>query len=342
MAESSFLELLADIGRFPGTGDPRHVAGRYQAWIRRHGGASPALFAAWFNLGAELNGAGDKAGAIDAYRNALALRPDFYQAALNLGMILEAEGQTDAALAIWQQALQPEEVRTSLLAHRDRLAKPRPGAQQDTATVLHVGCGAYGREKLPQVFRGAGWREIRLDIDPDVQPDLVASVTDMRVIGDGTMDAVYSSHNIEHLYPHEGTLALSEMRRVLKPDGFLLITLPDLQEVARHIADGRLNDPLYVSPMGPIAPLDILFGHRPSLARGNTFMAHRSGFTGGTLAAALIGAGFSAAMVQRDPSSYALTAVAFRSMPGDEERVTAQACLLPAGDLATVLYTAAG
>ena len=124
------------------------------------------------------------------------------------------------------------------------------------------------------------WREIRLDIDPEVHPDFVASITDMHVISDGAVDAVYSSHNIEHLHPHDVPLALQEMHRVLKPDGFTLIKLPDLQEVARHVAEGKLEDPLYISPMGPIAPLDILFGHRPSLVGGNAFMAHRTGFTG--------------------------------------------------------------
>ena len=124
--------------------------------------------------------------------------------------------------------------------------------------VLHVGCGAYEPAKLHLMFQHSGWREIRLDIDPNVNPDVVASITDMQVISDAAVDAVYSSHNVEHLYPHEVPLALREMNRVLKPDGFAFIKLPDLQEVARFIADGKLEDPLYISPMGAIAPLDIL------------------------------------------------------------------------------------
>ena len=129
-------------------------------------------------------------------------------------------------------------------------------AEPGSLEVLHVGCGHEAREKLPPVFRQIGWREIRLDIDPDVHPDFVASMTDMRVIADQKVDAVYSSHNLEHLYPHEVPLALREMRRVLKPAGVAFIALPDLQEVARHVADGKLEDPLYLSPMGPISPLD--------------------------------------------------------------------------------------
>jgi SAM-dependent methyltransferase len=205
--------------------------------------------------------------------------------------------------------------------------------------VLHVGCGVYEAEKLPLMFRHTGWREIRLDIDPDVNPDVVASITDMQVISDAAVDAVYSSHNIEHLYPHEVPLALREMNRVLKPNGFAFIKLPDVQEVARFIADGKLEDALYFSPMGAIAPIDILYGHRPSLARGNTFMAHRTGFTATTLGAALIAAGFAAVMVQRDLPSFSLTAIAFREPPDAEQTATWRARLVPTADRPTVLYT---
>ena len=213
--------------------------------------------------------------------------------------------------------------------------------QQDTAKVLHVGCGAYSREKLPPVFR-AGWREVRLDIDPEVHPDFVSSITDMRVISDGVVDAVYSSHNIEHLYPHEVPLALREMHRVLRSTGFAFIVLPDLQEVARYVAEGKLEDPLYLSPVGPIAPLDILYGYRPSLAAGNAFMAHHTGFTDATLGTALVKAGFPAVIVQRNLAAFCLTAIAFRSKPVGEQVARAQAQMLPSAEQPATLYAPIG
>jgi SAM-dependent methyltransferase len=154
--------------------------------------------------------------------------------------------------------------------------------------------------------------EIRLDIDPAVQPDITASITDMHPIESESMDALYSSHNIEHLYPHEVELALREFRRVLKTDGYALITCPDIQIVARHIAEGRLEDTLYTSPAGPIAPIDILYGHRPSLARGNLFMAHKTGFTAQSLGNAIISAGFVKAQVKRDEKNFNLWARAYK------------------------------
>jgi hypothetical protein len=209
---------------------------------------------------------------------------------------------------------------------------------ENQTIVLNVGCGVHAPEKLPPVFRVPGWREIRLDIDRDVAPDFVANTTDMHVISDGMADAVYSSHNIEHLFPHEVHMALTEMFRVLTPRGFAFLRLPDLQEVASHVAAGNLEHSLYMSPMGPIAPIDILFGHRTSLASGNLFMAHRTGFTGETIASALINAGFVTVVVQRDTMTFSLAVLAFRTTP-DPERVTwAQACFLPNPGLPAVLY----
>jgi hypothetical protein len=53
--------------------------------------------------------------------------------------------------------------------------------QSQSVNVLHVGCGAYDRNKLPPVFQENRWREIRLDIDPAVSPDFIASLTNRKL-----------------------------------------------------------------------------------------------------------------------------------------------------------------
>lgn len=198
-----------------------------------------------------------------------------------------------------------------------------------TKTVLHVGCGAYARSKLHTEFLDGTWQEVRLDIDPDVGPDIVATMTDMQQVLDESYDAIYSAHNLEHLYPHEVPFALREFRRVLKPDGLALIVLPDLQAVAQLVADGKLVEPAYLSPMGPVAPLDILYGFRPSLAQGNAFMAHHTGFIGRSLSAALLEAGFAATLVQRHPDTLSLWALGFREPQTQEQFAKAQQRFLP-------------
>jgi len=176
--------------------------------------------------------------------------------------------------------------------------------------VLHVGCGVANPDKLPHAYFPPGlWRELRLDIDPAVAPDIVGSITDMTMIADGSVDALWSSHNLEHLWSHEVSLALAEFIRVLRPGGFVLLTMPDLQQVAALVAAGQLEEPAYVSSMGPVAPLDILYGFRPALAQGNAYMGHKTGYTSTSLAAHLMHAGFAQIRVERD-GRFALWATA--------------------------------
>ncbi|XGV96994.1 MAG: tetratricopeptide repeat protein [Leptolyngbya sp. BL-A-14] len=158
--------------------------------------------------------------------------------------------------------------------------------------ILHVGCGPYDPGALPEPLRTPEWQEIRLDINPDIEPDIIGSITDMSAVPDESVDAVFSSHNLEHLYAHEVPLALAEFYRVLKPGGFVLITLPDIQAVAEYVAQGKLEEVLYVSPAGPIAAIDILYGLRTAIADGNHFMAHRTAFTAESLQEKLQQAGF--------------------------------------------------
>ncbi len=170
-------------------------------------------------------------------------------------------------------------------------------------SCLHVGCGAPNPEKLPEFFRQPDWQEIRFDIDANVQPDIVGTMTDMSAVESCSMDALYSSHNIEHLFDHEVPIAFAEFLRVLKPGGFAIITCPDLQSIGQLLAEGKLEEAAYTAPAGAITPLDILYGYRPSIARGNHFMAHRTGYTANTLASACIAPGFSKSLFPKASSS---------------------------------------
>ena len=177
-------------------------------------------------------------------------------------------------------------------------------------TVLHVGCGQV-HVLGSNGFTSPQWKEVRYDIDSSVQPDIVGSITNMSNVATETVDAVYSSHNIEHLYLHEVPVALREFWRVLKDDGFLLICCPDLQTVCQHVAEGHLLEPLYRTKAGiPISPIDILFGWRDALNKGNFFMAHRCGFTSKVLMQCLKLAGFVSIAIQQQKQQYALRALA--------------------------------
>lgn len=165
-------------------------------------------------------------------------------------------------------------------------------------SLLHVGCGG---EPLPEWAQGQ-FDEVRLDIDERCAPDVVASMTDMG--GIGPFNAIYSSHSLEHLYPHEVQQALGEFRRVLTDKGYAVIVVPDLEDVS------ATDTVLYESPAGPVTGLDLIYGMR-SLIERQPHMAHHTGFTSATLRAVLVDAGFSHVTVTRKPE-HNLLAIAVR------------------------------
>jgi len=199
-------------------------------------------------------------------------------------------------------------------------------------TLLHVGCGPKRKDRTTAGFAMPEWAELRLDIDPAVSPDLTGTMTDMGAVPSASVDAVFSSHNIEHLYPHEVPLALAEFWRVLSADGFAVITCPDLQSVCALVAQNKLTEAAYTSPAGPIAPLDILYGHRPAMARGNLYMAHRCGFTRQVLQATLKAAGFAsvATMARGCAPFFDLFALASKSARSEAEMRQLAALHFPA------------
>ena len=180
---------------------------------------------------------------------------------------------------------------------------------------LHVGCGPQRKNNLKGF---ENWEEVRLDIDPQVNPDIVGTLIDMKGANSESFSALYSSHNIEHVFPHEVPVVLKEFHRVLDNDGFVVITCPDLQSVGAQLASGKLIEPLYESPAGPISAIDIIYGHRGFIANGNHFMAHKSGFTFPVLSALFSEAGFAQTFGAAIPQSYEIWLLAFKSTQSEK------------------------
>ena len=195
-------------------------------------------------------------------------------------------------------------------------------------TFLHVGCGHCTKSQAPG-FNNDNWKEIRFDIDKNVNPDIEGTLTDMSLVKTGSVDAVYSSHNIEHIYPHEVPIALKEFYRVLKDDGIVVITCPDLQSISESIANDRLLEPLYNSSGGPISPIDSIYGWREPIAQGNYFMAHKCGFTYSLLDSVFFQAGFKSRIGGKRPEAWDLFIVAFKKDKSDEELKTIATPFLP-------------
>ena len=193
---------------------------------------------------------------------------------------------------------------------------------------LHVGCGHLNKSRC-KGFNNDNWKEIRLDIDENVNPDIVGTLTDMKLVETGSVDAVYSSHNIEHIFPHEVPIALREFYRVLKEDGIVVITCPDIQSVGEALTQDKLFETLYESPMGPVTAFDILYGHRKTTVDGNIFMVHKGGFTYSTLDKKLKEAGFKMKYGGRRPGAFDLYIVAFKQKKSEEEVIKIATPFLP-------------
>jgi Methyltransferase domain len=192
--------------------------------------------------------------------------------------------------------------------------------------LLNVGCGPIEGGRLPAYFDG--WRKLRVDVDPDVQPDILADLTDLSGIADSSADAVWAAHCIEHLYQHQVPLALREFRRVLRDDGFACVIVPDLQMVASYLVADQLHEPLYQSPAGPVTPHDVIFGFGPAIAAGRPSMAHCCGFTPGMLQRCFREVPFAEVLLRRRGAQLELVAIA-RATPAkdDAERSALMAAL---------------
>jgi predicted O-linked N-acetylglucosamine transferase (SPINDLY family) len=136
LGDISFDALLAAIERArPDLSLAVEIA-LYRQWIEANADTLPLLYAAWFNIGVLFARGGDNNNAINAYGNALTLRPDLHSAAINLGLTLEAAGQPEQALATWRRATQPDADRIALEIQQGRLLE-KLGRFEDAERMLY-------------------------------------------------------------------------------------------------------------------------------------------------------------------------------------------------------------
>ncbi len=181
--------------------------------------------------------------------------------------------------------------------------------------LLDVGGGGKG-PPLPPYYRD--FEHLRLDIDPRVEPEILADARDLLLHEPEVFDAILCSHNLEHYFPHEVPRVLQGFQRVLKPDGFCEIKVPDIAEVMRTAVTRNLDieDTLYTLESGmPIAVRDVIYGWSREIEQsGSDFYAHRTGFTPRSLANAVLGAGF-AFILRRKKAPFEIRVFAFKSRP---------------------------
>ena len=127
------------------------------------------------------------------------------------------------------------------------------------ATVLDLGAG-YGDFVNTVVSR----RRIAVDLWPGladhVAPGveaIVAPVTDLSAIADGTVDFAFASNLFEHLPQEAFVAALSEIRRTLAAGGTLTILQPNYRYAYREYFD----DYTHVAVYSHLSLADLLRAH---------------------------------------------------------------------------------
>jgi len=187
------------------------------------------------------------------------------------------------------------------LANETPLKPLNPMTSTAPKILLNIGAGhPKSGARIPDAFHSAEWKEVRLDIDPANEPDVIGTMLDMSAMADESADALYSSHTIEHLYPNEIPQAIKEFLRVLKPQGYAVITCPDLQAAAEMIALDKLMETAYTTGSGMVVtPFDIVYSHREYTGRDKPYMAHHCGFTLKVLNGTLRSNGFASVVGKR-------------------------------------------
>jgi predicted O-linked N-acetylglucosamine transferase (SPINDLY family) len=86
--------------RLKAAGQKQQAVEIYKTWIA-YNPDHPVLHAVYFNYGVSLGEIGDTAGAVNAFRAAIRLKPDFYPPYINLGSMLDGLGHGERAVREW-------------------------------------------------------------------------------------------------------------------------------------------------------------------------------------------------------------------------------------------------
>lgn len=93
--------------------------------------------------------------------------------------------------------------------------------------------------------RSQGW--INIDSNPRWEADLVRSWDHLPMFKDGSVDIVVSHHSIEHVGCGEADGCIWEAWRVLKPEGSLIVSVPNMRKLAVLWLSGELTTQIYMT-----------------------------------------------------------------------------------------------
>lgn len=102
LRQLSIIDLFSAAATLQSLGQRPLAAELYKTWIA-HNADHEVLYAAYFNYAVALNDMQDRAGAINAFRECIRLKADFYPSYINLGRALEDSGKAGDAVIQWME-----------------------------------------------------------------------------------------------------------------------------------------------------------------------------------------------------------------------------------------------
>lgn len=134
---------------------------------------------------------------------------------------------------------------------------------------------------------GKSGKEGYIGVDPFAPGAEVSAFMWALPFPDNSVEAIYSSHSLEHISKHQVPGTLREWKRVLMPGGELELLVPDLEWCIRH----------WLSHQTTGWELDIIFGHQ---AHDGEY--HKTGFNKLILARYLLDAKFNLVSMEYIPT----------------------------------------
>lgn len=127
-----------------------------------------------------------------------------------------------------------------MFINRRVLHPPAPPVPVPSGTKLNIGSGQ-------RRFEGHGWINVDCVSRPGQVPDLICDVgTERLPYEDETMDYVVLHHQYEHMGLGEGHGLIREAHRVLRKGGSLIVTVPDMEALAKRWLHADIDNYIYM------------------------------------------------------------------------------------------------
>jgi predicted SAM-dependent methyltransferase len=187
---------------------------------------SPSLCRAYNNIGVISYNVNDIKTSEQMFNSALSADNNNLEALLNLSELYISQNRYQEALNLLERAViahpsREEQISEKMVFCKNVLHKIRK---------LHIG-GKYQVD---------GWEILDAIDAPYV--DHIGNASDLSNFPDGTFEAVYSSHVLEHFDYLELEKVLREWKRVLIPGGKIYASVPDLDTIASLLIKRKWSD----------------------------------------------------------------------------------------------------